>query len=161
EALAEQTDEKQVLAVDTPGRAYREIAELGGLVGGIPALHDAVETLRLIAVAIAFEPFGLDQTAAQRGRGLLALAGDIVFADRPPDAVEHLQRLAIRMQRLALPTTEATRSPDRLDPVLLVCLGDGREAQHFPRLQTEDVADEVVLVQPLHNQEDGARALVV
>jgi hypothetical protein len=39
--------------------------------------------------------------------------------------------------------------------------GDRREAEHFPRFQTEDVADEVVLVQPLHDEENGAGALVV
>ena len=92
---------------------------------------------------------------------MLILAGEIVFADGPPDAVEHLQRLAIGVQRLTLPPAEATRSPDRFAPVLLVALRDRRETEHLPPLQAEDVADEVVLMEPLHNQEDGAGALVV
>ena len=33
----------EVLALDPPARADAEIAELGGLVGGVPALHDMVE----------------------------------------------------------------------------------------------------------------------
>ena len=51
--------------------------------------------------------------------------------------------------------------PDRLDPVLLVLFGDCREAQNFPLLLAEDVADQVVFVQPLHDDDDGATALVV
>jgi hypothetical protein len=53
------------------------------------------------------------------------------------------------MQRLALTTCEAPRSHDRLDPVLLVFFGDCREAQNFPLLRAEDVADEIVFMQPL------------
>jgi hypothetical protein len=45
--------------------------------------------------------------------------------------------------------------------VLLVGFGDRRKAQEFPRLLPEHVADEVVLVQPLHDDDDHATALVV
>src|SRR6201997_1607423 len=65
--------------------------------------------------AIALEPFRLDQTAAQRGRGLLILAGEIVFADRLADAIEGFEWLAIGVQGFALMTAEALRSPDRFD----------------------------------------------
>ena len=44
---------------------------------------------------IALEPFRLDQAAAERGRGLLILAGEIVFADRPADVLEGGERLAL------------------------------------------------------------------
>ena len=43
----------------------------------------------------------------------------------------------------------------------LVVFGDRREAHDFPRLLREDMADEVVLVQPLHDDDNGAVALVV
>ena len=39
EPSAEQTEEEEVFCFDTPGRAHREIAELGGFVGGVPALQ--------------------------------------------------------------------------------------------------------------------------
>jgi hypothetical protein len=39
--------------------------------------------------------------AAQRGGGLLILAGEIVFADRPADAVKDVERLAIGVQGVA------------------------------------------------------------
>src|SRR5690242_14755216 len=42
EPPSEHTEEEDVLATHSPGCAYREITELGGLVGGVPALHDAV-----------------------------------------------------------------------------------------------------------------------
>src|SRR3954453_17942281 len=83
--LTEYGEQEELLVLHSPGRAHREIAELGRLVGGVPALHDAVEALRQFALAIALEPFRLDQTTAQRRGGLLILAGEIVFADRPAD----------------------------------------------------------------------------
>jgi len=46
---------------------------------------------------------------------LLILAGKIVFADGPPDAVEGLGRLAVGMQGLAATTREAFGAPNALD----------------------------------------------
>src|SRR4029077_6783635 len=43
-ALAQDMQQAQVLPRDAPARARAEIAELGRLVGGVPALHDAVES---------------------------------------------------------------------------------------------------------------------
>jgi hypothetical protein len=43
------------------------------------------------------EPGRLDEPAAQWRRGLLVLAGEIVFADRPADLLEHRDRLARRV----------------------------------------------------------------
>jgi hypothetical protein len=88
EALAQHVEQKEILAPDAPGRADAEVAELGHLVGGIPTLHDAVEALWPLVRAVAPEPFGLDHAAAQGRRGLLILAGEVVFADRPADTLE-------------------------------------------------------------------------
>ena len=78
---------------------------------------------------------------------MLILVREVVFAARPPDTVEHFKQLAVGVQCLALTASEASRSQDRLNPVLLVFFGDCREAQNFPLLLAEDVADEVVFVQ--------------
>jgi hypothetical protein len=94
----------EVLAFDAPCRADAKIAELGGLVGGVPALHDAVEFLGPFVWRIASKPSSLDHAAAQWRRHLLVLAGEVVFADRATDLVEGRKRLALRMQCLtALP----------------------------------------------------------
>src|SRR6516164_4901808 len=161
EPPAEEADQKEVLAFNTPGRAHREIAELRRLVGGVPALHDAVERLRPVALAVALEPLRPDETAAEGRRRLLILASEVVFAERATDAVECFERLALRVQGFALPTPKASWSPHRLDTVDLVGFGDRRKAQDLPRLLREDMADEVVLVQPLHDDDNGAVALVV
>ena len=71
------------------------------------------------------------------------------------------ERLTRGVQRLALTPGEALRPPDRRDLVHLLGFGDRRKAHHLPRLLPEHVADEVVLVQPLHDDDDGPRALVV
>jgi len=76
-------------------------AELGGLVGGVPALHDAVELVGPLVCRVTLEPSRLDHAAALRRRHLLVLAGEIVFADRAAELLEHCGRLAIGMQRPA------------------------------------------------------------
>jgi hypothetical protein len=61
--------------------AHAEIAELARFVGGVPALHNAVEFLRPLVRHVVLEPRRLDHAAALWCRGLLVLAGEIVFAD--------------------------------------------------------------------------------
>jgi hypothetical protein len=51
---------------------------------------------------------------------LLILAGEIVLAGGAVDTLESVERLARRVQRIALSTPEPLWSPDRLDFVLLV-----------------------------------------
>src|SRR5204863_9159374 len=145
----------------TPGRTDAEVAQLGRLVGGIPALHDALKALRPLVLAVTLEPCFFDHPAAQGCGGLLILAGEIVFADRPADVLAGGERLALGVQCLALPPGEALRPPDRFDLVHLPGFGNRRKAHHLPRLLPEYVADEVVLVQPLHDNDDGPRALVL
>src|SRR5271163_401369 len=70
------------------------------------------------------EPRRLDHAAALRCRGLLVLAGEIVFADRAADLLEHLGWLALGMQCLAAPSGKIPRPPQRLDLPGLVFLGD-------------------------------------
>src|SRR5205823_970941 len=80
--------------------------------------------------------------------------------DHPPDMLEGVERLAIGMQDLALSAREGLRSADRLNLVHLVLLGDRRKAHDVPRFLREDVADEIVFVQPLHYDHNRAVALV-
>jgi len=49
----------------------------------------------------------------------------------------------------------------RLDHVRLVVLGDRREAHDLPWLLRQHVADQVVFVQPVHDQDDRTLPLVV
>jgi hypothetical protein len=55
---------------------------------------------------------------------------------------------------------KGSRSP-RLDPVHFVLFGDCRKADDLPRLLGEHMAHEIVLVQPLHDDDNGAVTLVV
>ena len=65
------------------------------------------------------------------------------------------------MQSVALTAREGSRFPDRLDLVLLVGFGDCRKAHDLPLLLPEDMADEIVFVQPLHDYDDGAVPFVI
>ena len=53
------------------------------------------------------------------------------------------------------------RPPHRLDRPGLVLLGDRREAHDLPILLGQHMADEVILVQPVHDQDNRTRPLVV
>jgi hypothetical protein len=125
-APAQQVDQIEVIAGNAPGRADAEIAELGRLVGGVPALHDALELLRQRARLAVPEPGRFDQAAAQWRGGLLVLAGEIVFADHMAEVLEHRQRLAGWMQCLAVMPGQQFRSQDRIHGLRLVGLGDRR-----------------------------------
>src|ERR1700736_6679115 len=146
----------EVLAGNAPARAHAEIAELGRLVGGAPALRDAVEEGGPLARRVSPEPRRLDHAAALWCGHLLILAGEIVLADRPADLLEHFGRLARGMQGLALLAAEGLLPEHPLEPVQLVVIGDRREAHPLPRLLLEHVAGEVVLVQAVHDQDDRA-----
>jgi hypothetical protein len=65
------------------------------------------------------------------------------------------------MQGLARFAAEGLPSEHRLGPVQLVVFGNRRETHDLPRLLRQHVAGEVVLVQSMHDQHDGARELVV
>ena len=70
-----------ILALDPRAGAHAEIAELGSLVGGVPALHDAIKLLRPFVWRVTPEPSRPDEPAALRRRYLLVLAGEIILTD--------------------------------------------------------------------------------
>ena len=94
-------------------------------------------------------------------RGLLVLAGEIVFADRLADLLDHRERLARRVQRLAPPPAEDSPPRQSVDHVPLVRLGDRRKAHDLPILLRQHVADQIILVQPVHDQNDRPVLFVV
>jgi hypothetical protein len=65
------------------------------------------------------------------------------------------------MQGLARLPAKGLLPEHRFDPVQLVIIGDCREVHHLPRLLLQYMAGEVVLVQAVHDQHDGAPELVV
>ena len=89
------------------------------------------------------------------------MAGEIVFADRAADLLEHGQRLARRVQGLAPPPNEFARPGQGVDHVPLVLFGDRRKAHHLPILLRQHVTDQIVLVQPVHDQHDRPTLPVV
>jgi hypothetical protein len=61
---------------------------------------------------------------------LLILAGEIVFADRPADLLEHGGWLAFGMQDLARFAATGLLPEHPLEPVQLVVIGERRETHH-------------------------------
>ena len=98
----------------------------------------------LLGRSFAAQLRNLDHAAALRRRRLLVLAGEIIFAERAADLLEHLGRLALGMQGLARLAAEGLPAEHCLDPVQLVVLSDRRKAHDVPRLLCHDVTGEVI-----------------
>ena len=103
--LAEDVEEIEAPLFHAPGGADGIVGELGGRVGGVPALHDAVERRQLVRL-VAAEPGGFDHApAGGRGR-LLVLGGEMIVADGRADGVQRLERLALARAKRRPPRGE-------------------------------------------------------
>ena len=80
ELLAQDVHEIEARAFHAPGGADGIVGKLAWLVGGVPALHHAVEGRR-IGEPEALEPGRLDQAATGRRGPLLVLGGEIHLPD--------------------------------------------------------------------------------
>jgi hypothetical protein len=65
------------------------------------------------------------------------------------------------VEGLALRTPELGIAQNAVDDIVLVFLGDRREPDDLPVFLVQDVSDQIVLMQALHDHDDGARGLVV
>ena len=89
------------------------------------------------------------------------MAGEIVLTDRAAELLQHLARLALGVQGFTRSAAKDLPPEHGLDPVPLVLVGNRRQAHDLPLLLGQYMAGEVVLVQPVHDQDYRARALVV
>src|SRR5271166_219195 len=103
-APAQDIEQIEVLALDPPGRADAEIAELARLVGGVPALHDAVELVGPLVWRVIPKPRGLGHAAA-RGAGICWYW--------PADLLEGRHWLALGVQCLAALPDKGVAAPTR------------------------------------------------
>src|SRR5207248_5731791 len=154
---------QQVIAVlvYTPGRAHAVVTQLRCLVGGVPALHGLDKTFRAVARLVIPEPGCPDDGSAKRRRVLLVLRGEVVLADRFSDMSQGRFGFALRMENVADCALEQA-SPERTDDVVhLFGFSDRGKHQYVPAFLLQDMTDQVVLMQPLHNDDDAAPRLVI
>lgn len=96
-----------------------------------------------------------------RGWRLLVLARKIVFADGAADLFERRPRLPGRVEEIAGFAHKPLGAERSFEFEDLFLFGDRRQTDNFPTLLIEHVADEVVLVQALHDDDDRAFLFVV
>src|SRR6516162_10217792 len=159
--LATKFQQIVVLVMDAPGSADAVIAELGCLVRGVPALHDLVKTIGALAGIVKSQPSCSYHCTAERDGVLLILAGEDIFSDRVADVRQRGQRLTFRMQSLATLAREEMSTEWALDDVCFVFFGDSGKRQNLPCLLFENVTDEIVLMQALHDNNDAASGFIV
>ena|SRR5437868_2587767 len=110
-----------------PGGAHAVIAEFCCLVSRIPALYDVAEPIRGLARIIILQPAGLHHGAAERGRVLLILRREVVFADRLTDVRQRCCRFTLGMQDLPGVPLEQTPAERAFDLVDLIAIGNRRK----------------------------------
>ena len=109
-------------------------------------------------VVIVSEPVASDEIAFERNRPLLILGREHQAADLRLDTVQGVFALALRMQDVADPSCDHLAVAERDDAVLD---GDRRQVEMLPAALIEEMAGKVVLVQALHDDDDGTVLLVV
>lgn len=84
---------------------------------------------------------------------MLVLPGEVVLSDGTTKMFESSQRLALGVKRFANMATNCASisKKSRLDDVSFLFLGDSGQAYMLPVLLLQYVANEIVLVQALHN----------
>jgi hypothetical protein len=151
----------QILFFLSPRRARAVIAQFGRFDRGVSALEKQIKFRRLLSDLVGPEPRGFDHASAERGWLLLILSREVVLALGNADGLKNLQRLTLRMKSFASTPSDRARAVRSLDHMRFVLDRDGWEAEDFPLPLLQHVAHEVVLVQPLHNDDNAARILII
>jgi len=145
-----------------PGRADTVVAEFGCFISRVPTLEDEVKLRRLVQIVVALEPPRLDHASVEWGRCLLILAREVILANDLPMSIQDLEGLALRVKNI--PNSSyvlyllSQRSPIGKDLFFFRNCG---KTNHRPPLMFENMTDEIVLVKPLHDDNDAAGLLVV
>ena len=158
ELFAQKINEIVVAAADKPGRSNRIVVELAGLRSNIPTLNYQVAWLASRQVVVPTEPLPLDDLAFERNRALLILSREIEAAERASDPVEHRTRLSRLVQDLARRSVVYQIRPDCH---FLVDFGNRRQIEMNPRFFLKQVADQILKMQALHDDDDHVASFVV
>jgi hypothetical protein len=146
-------EQLEFLVFSAPRGANAEVAQFRALVGCVPTLEHHVELRGLFSGYIALKPLRFHHAVAKRRRLLSVLAGEVVFSDGAARMFEDRQGLALGVERFSnLPTNRAC-TERRLYQVNFIFLSDGRQPYMFAGLLLQDVSDQIVLVQALHNNQ--------
>src|SRR5438132_2787491 len=158
EPRAKDVDEIVIRLDHAPGCTDRIVIGLTGHHGDVPALHDQIAWTGLGRLVIKPEPVPFDEIAFERHWPLLVLGGEHTAADLGFDALEHRVALPLRMQDLPLAEGEGFAAPNRHDAVLN---GGGRPVEMVPAALSEEMPGKVILMQALHDHDDGTSLLIV
>src|SRR5260370_4638286 len=158
EPRAKDVDEIVIRLDHAPGCTDRIVIGLTGHHGDVPALHDQIAWTGPGRLVIKPEPVRLDGIAFERHWPLLVLGGEHQAADLGFDALEHRVALPLRMQDVALAAGEELAVPNGDDAVLN---GDGRQVEMLPAALSEEMPGKVILMQALHDHDNGTFLLVV
>jgi len=104
---------------------------------------------------------GLYDGAAQRHRALLILAGKVILSGVFANNVERKFRFPFRLEDLTGLALKCPLPPRTLDNMRFVFLRYRRKRQDVPISLLHYVADQVVLVQPLHDNNDYTGFFIV
>src|SRR5262249_39838690 len=125
----------------------RIIAGLSLAQGNVPAYDNAVAGLRA-NIVVGREPFSFNDRATGRDRALLVLRRKRNRAHLALEFYQHMRWLMVGMEKLSfLPRIGATAT----EVIGLCSLRDRRQIEDFETTLLLQVADQIVLMHPLHD----------
>lgn len=92
---------------------------------------------------------------------MLVLPGKVVLAERPAYSLEHRQGFSLRMERFTDSASHRTGLIEGFDDVSFIFFRDGGKSHVLPVFLLQNVPNQIVLMQPLHNNKDAAGLLVI
>jgi hypothetical protein len=72
-----------------------------------------------------------------------------------------MERLSFWVEGVSCSTPELSLAIGSLDQISFIVVGYRWERQHFPTFALQHMTDQVIFMQPLHDQNDAPGALVV
>src|SRR6516164_3653354 len=109
-------------------------------------------------LVIELKPLPFDEVAAFRDRRLLILRGKNYGSLCAFELIKNLARLTLGMQHVAGATQMKAPWANR---DLMFCFSNGWQIEMRPAFLLEQMSDQVVHMQPLHDHDDGVVILVI
>jgi hypothetical protein len=89
------------------------------------------------------------------------LPSEVIFADGRPDLPQRFERFALWVKRFPSSANESPTSEGRFHNALLIDLGDRWKRDDLPPLLFQDMADQIILMQALHDDDNHTLGFII
>jgi hypothetical protein len=119
------------------------------------------ELLRRFLGSEDLKPLRFDKASTDGSGRLLVLSGEIVFAHYFSYTSESFERLSFRMEGFTWLANKFPASVGSIHNMTFGFLGDRRKFQELPTTMLQNVTDQIIFMEPLHNHNDATYLFVI